>query len=210
MADSHHDCIYLRNLHLSAIVGKDAWQRPSKPQPLIISIKLFRDIADAGETDDISKTSNYGQICKDVQAFMQEGFPNLRHLSRQLVFLAASKKWGARDLHITLTLPKGLLRAEKGIQHELITGCQPRIFIEDSTTPLAQETWSINDIKLACIIGVNAHERLKKQIVVVSLKFTADRSTMRHEDQDTWATAQWEGLVDRVIRVRLLFSKLVK
>ena len=207
MVNSYGDCIYLRNLHLSAIVGKDAWQRRSKPQPLTISLKLYSDVATAGQSDDIDLTTSYGQICKDIQTFIdtQKDFDNLRHLNYELVFLAVKKDWGGNALHIISTVPKGLLRSEGGLTFELITGCPPSDLVKyaPAFNCVPEEIWSVKDLKLACIIGVNAHERLKRQIVVVSLKFTLRDSFIEDGGGLAWFEGQWEELVDRVTKVIL-------
>ena len=157
------DTIYLRNLQVSAIVGKDAWERDNKLQPLVLNIRVERDVKLAGKYDNIKETISYGQMCKDVMNLIdsrKSGFMNISSLSLNIQTLALDKGWAADVLHVTITSPKASLRAEGGLELRCI-------YVGEATAGMA---FLVKDLKTACIIGVNAHERQRKQMVVIELK----------------------------------------
>ena len=161
------DHICLRNLHLSAIIGNDAWNR-RKAQPVVVSVKLSTDTTEAASTDDIKKTVSYGQMCKDIMQAVEEnteGFPNILGFNLYVHELADKKLWGGSALQISTLLPKGSLRAESGV---CLTSCATyRLF--DPWSARRSFKFDINGLRIPCIIGVNAHERLEKQLVVVDI-----------------------------------------
>ena len=158
------DHICLRNLHLSAIVGSDAWNR-RKAQPVVVSVKLSVDTTETASTDDINKTVSYGQMCKDIIRAVEEnaeGFPSILEFDSYLHELAQKKLWKGSALQISILLPKGLLRAEGGL---CLTSCST--YLSDAST--RSYKFDINGLKIPCIVGVNAHERLERQLVIVDL-----------------------------------------
>ncbi|MCJ1410172.1 trifunctional dihydropteroate synthetase [Ptychographa xylographoides] len=165
------DYIYLRNLHLSAIIGKDAWDRDGKPQPVLLSIWIQRDITQPGESDDINETVSYGQMCKDVMSYVaaNQEYRNLYEFVFKVHSIAFTKKWGGVALYMRVTLPKASLRAEGGLALE--AACTM-----DEDAHLISERFIVKDLKLTCIIGVNVHERFTKQTVIINLEITDDRS----------------------------------
>ena len=193
--DNDEDVIYLRNLRVSVIVGRDAWQRPLKPQPLIISVRLKFDVKDAGYSDDIKQTTSYGLMCKDILGIIEDMSPfddllNVHYCIADLAF----KGWGGTALQISAKAPKGSLRAEGGVE------CQSMFIGNDFNAE--SNVWLIRDLKLACIIGVNDHERLKKQIVVINLRF-AKKKTPRSPDESKHLNGlvgtNWESLIDDLV-----------
>ena len=161
------DHICLRNLRVSAIVGNDAWNR-SKAQPVVISIKLSTDTREAASADDIRKTVSYGQICKEIMQLVEdntEGFPSILGFHSCLHELATEQHWGGSALQISTLLPKGSLRAEGGL---CLTSCAT--YHPTKAWPASRSyKFDINGLKIPCIIGVNTHERLEKQLVVVDI-----------------------------------------
>lgn len=163
--------IYLRNLQLSAVVGQDAWGRANKPQPLVLSLRLCRDTLGACVSDQILDTFSYGQICKEVTAAIDgKNFSDLD----AIIFIIEdlSQTWAGESLHCEITLPKGLLRVEGGLRKETV---MLRIYeqdeedVENAGWGLASSQCKLRNIKTACIIGVNSHERLEKQAVSIDI-----------------------------------------
>ncbi|MCJ1385111.1 trifunctional dihydropteroate synthetase [Xylographa soralifera] len=167
------DIIFLRNLRLSAVIGKDAWGRVAKAQPVILSIALQQNLVNAAAQDDINQTVSYGQICKDVTKFVEEtrAFNDLLSFNTLLCNVALLKGWGDGNLDVLTILPKASLRAEGGLGlNTSFLGGKDRM-IDDSSNKFL-----VKDMKLYCIIGVNPHERTSKQLVVVNLVIEEDRS----------------------------------
>ena len=161
------DHVCLRNLRLSAIIGNDAWNR-RKAQPVVVSVKLSIDTREAASTDDIEKTVSYGQMCKDIMQAVEEnteGFPSILEFNSHLYELATEKHWGGSALQTSTLLLKGSLCAEGGICLTSCTTYHPT----DPWLATRSHKFDINGLKIPCIIGVNAHERLEKQLVVVDI-----------------------------------------
>lgn len=195
--DDSHDYIYLRNLHLSAVIGADAWDRAGKPQPVIVSLRLQREISRAAASDNIDDTVSYGQICKEVTSSVtaQDEYTDMFEFTAHIYGLVRKKEWGGTSLQMRTVLPKGSLRAEGGIGFESAARMMP----EGGGFREGSATFLVNELKIACIIGVNAHERLTKQIVSVNLQITKDRSRNSHVPGSHGE--HWRGLIKDVIHV---------
>lgn len=80
---------------------------------------------------------------------------------------------------VWLHLPKALLRAEEGLKYRSVTvwGYKQRAeageVIESSARcpVVLEEEFNIEGIRCYCILGVNSHERVEKQAVIISLEF---------------------------------------
>ncbi|KAJ5888123.1 hypothetical protein N7495_008164 [Penicillium taxi] len=81
---------------------------------------------------------------------------------------------------VSLHLPKALLRSEEGLRYRSVTvwGYMQRqpevgepIILAGRVPVVVEEEFAINGIRCHCIVGVNQHERLEKQAVIVSLTF---------------------------------------
>jgi len=164
------DTIYLRNLHLRAAIGPDRWHRSGKEQPVILSLRLTHDVVDAAAKDDVDKTLNYGVLCREVTNHVSksEGKWALHECAYEVgkMAVAWAKKetaaGGLKDVQVEILLPKGALRVEGGLGIEVsMRGYQ-----------VTAQTLVVKELKVPCIIGVNAHERVEKQIVVVNLRMT--------------------------------------
>lgn len=196
------DQIYIQNLRLSAIVGPDAWHRRNKPQPLILSARLHINTSAAGSSDDIRETVSYGEICKVVTSLIEreKAVHCIEQLGRKITALAEEQKWGGEKFEVEATLPKGLLRAGGGIGFRC---CVVRNLDGQGTNSQwedgKEDSWLIKDLTLACVIGVNPHERVEKQAVVVNLHFlscTFDENELDHSQ------THWQELVKRNCEVR--------
>lgn len=196
------DEIFIQDLRLSAIVGPDAWHRPNKPQPLTLSARLHINTSAAGTSDDVRETVSYGEICKVITAYIEgeRAFHCIEQLGWRITELAQKHKWGGKKFEIELTLPKGLLRAEGGIGFRC---CIVRDPDGQGTEPQWHDgedyEWLIKDLKLACVIGVNPHERVEKQAVLVNLRIL---SCFIDDDKVDHSQTHWQKLVKRNCEVR--------
>ena len=75
-------------------------------------------------------------------------------------------------------LPKALLRAEEGLKYRSVTvwgykdGADAEVLDSESRCPVVlEEEFRIEGIRCYCILGVNSHERVEKQAVIISLGF---------------------------------------
>ena len=157
-----HDSIYLGNYRYDALVGLDCWGR-KKAQQIVTSIRVMLNITTAGQTDDIGKTLNYGQVAKELAKSVREGreFGSFAELNKELCYAILRIK--QVRVHITSTAPKGLLRGGFGSESWHGSGYQESVTVFDS-------------LRLWVIIGVNDHERLARQMVVINLRVKEDAS----------------------------------
>ena len=65
--------------------------------------------------------------------------------------------------------------------------------------------WMVKDIQIACIIGVNAHERLEKQTVKVNMRISESNNMNLHAKG---GTEHWQSLVKRVCEVSISFFSI--
>ncbi|KAI4166168.1 MAG: hypothetical protein LQ342_000054 [Letrouitia transgressa] len=194
------DTIYLRNLHLSAVIGPDAWGREDKIQPVVLNVRLKIDTTTASTSDDISHTFSYGQMCKEITSQLDgKAFNSLQHLITVLTTFAAF--WPGEDTRLQAMAPKALLRVDGGL--ELSHTIRKKERYEEEGVPQVRHvdtrSWSIKGLKVGCIIGVNPHERLQKQGVNIDLRIPAiDPRTF---DAPNGASENWRTLVKRVCEV---------
>ncbi|KAL8838756.1 MAG: hypothetical protein Q9170_002005 [Blastenia crenularia] len=194
------DTIYLRNLNLSAVIGPDAWGRQDKAQPVILNIRLKIDTTSASTSDDINDTFSYGQMCKEITNRLDgKAFDNLQQLITVLTTFAAF--WPGEDTKLQALAPKALLRVEGGL--EISHSMRKKERYEENGVPQVRHvdtrSWSIKGLKLACIIGVNKHERLEKQSVNVDLRIPAINP--RNFEAKEGSSENWRTLVKRVCEV---------
>lgn len=174
MSSGSKDVIYLRNLQLSAVVGGDAWGRTGKAQPLIVSFRLQRDTSPAGYSDAVQDTFSYGQMSKEVTAAIDgKSFLDLDEIITSIRSL--SDTWAGEKLECQVTLPKGLLRVEGGFGRDTIMQrCS------SNEWRLCSSHWFVRNVKAACIIGVNQHERLVKQAISIDLRVPHRAEVLDH------------------------------
>ena len=190
------DTISLRELHTTAIIGADAWNRVGKAQPLVLSFFLTFDTSYAGAYDDVNGTFSYGQMCKDVLAKVDgKDFRNIHHLTSKIADLAYT--WPGETLKITAMAPKALLRVDGGFGRDIVL----RRKDERSLWDVNSNEWFIQGLSIACIIGVNEHERLEKQVVNISLKMRGESDQEQYKNAMCGENEMWRSLVRRVCEV---------
>ncbi|KAH8423896.1 dihydroneopterin aldolase [Aspergillus melleus] len=84
------------------------------------------------------------------------------------------------ECEVWLHLPKALLRADEGLKYRSVTVWgykqagegSPGEADESERCPVVlEEEFRIDGIRCYCILGVNSHERVEKQAVIISLEF---------------------------------------
>ena len=166
------DTIYLRNLHLNAAIGPDRWHRSGKEQPVVLSLRLTHNIVDAASKDDVDKTLNYGVLCKEVTQFVSghQGKWTLNECAHEVGKMAVAwakkeTKGELKGVKVDILLPKGALRVEGGLGIEvLMQGYE-----------VTAQILVVKELRVPCIIGVNDHEKVEKQMVVIDLRMTGVR-----------------------------------
>lgn len=150
------DTVILRDLKFDLVIGRDAWRRPGKPQPVSITLNILpkKNFEAAALEDDVNLTLNYGKLYKKVSGTVTDKhYGNVQGFMLELAGIIEEYKL----LNVDIVQPKALLEAAGGLHHHLR--------IDRSVPDHIDATWSvaIKQIGCSCIIGVNAHERLHKQ-----------------------------------------------
>jgi len=78
------DKINIRNLKVYAYHGVEPAEK-KRGQVFVISASLHLDLRNAGKTDELSKTIDYGDVCKGIKAFvMKNSFNLIETIAEQL------------------------------------------------------------------------------------------------------------------------------
>jgi len=78
------DKIYIRDLEVYGFHGVNQ-QEKDMGQCFLISLELFLDLKEAGETDDLTKTVNYAQLCFDIEEkFKKEKYDLIERAAEEL------------------------------------------------------------------------------------------------------------------------------
>ena len=219
--------ISVRNLQAIIRIGKDAWGREGKVQPVLISatVSLRKPFATASVQDAVTKsTVHYGTLSKAILEATQD-FPNqggqsethgkmasVKDLMRCIEDRLAPKKQlvgregkseGLLDrdlvssLELEITLPKALLSSTTGVSR-----ISTILFDElGERRGYEQEYWGMSlvlrNLQLSTLIGVNSNERLAKQIVIVNIEL------------DVWTTERdvYNELEDVAVKVSRSFDR---
>lgn len=159
--------VFLMSMPFSFPVGRDAWCRADKAQPIRISLRVnnVKSIQDAATSDDVSKSLDYGKLYKTIQRNLnsQDHYSDVREVAERVIASVQSETPGTSG-SVQVELPKAALRAENGIIYSLKQDSDPASSIQ-------YEILQIRGVRCACIIGVNPHERIDKQVVIVQLTF---------------------------------------
>jgi dihydroneopterin aldolase len=156
------DTIILRDLKFDLAVGRDAWRRPGKLQPVSITLNLqpTSNFEAAALQDDVNLTLDYGKLYKTVFAKIKDQiYGNVQGLMLDLARCVEDYKL----LGIDIVMPTAVLEAQSGIHYHLR--------IDKSVPDQMEASWSmaIKGISAFCIIGVNPHERQYKQRLSIDL-----------------------------------------
>jgi dihydroneopterin aldolase len=156
------DTVILRDLKFDLAVGRDAWRRPGKLQPVSISLSLQppANFENAALQDDVNLTLDYGKLYKTVFAKLKDNiYGNVQGLMLDLARCVDEYKL----LGLDIVMPKAILEAKSGVHYHLR--------IDKSVPDKVDASWSmaLKGIEASCIIGVNPHERQYKQRVSVDL-----------------------------------------
>ncbi|KAI9730813.1 MAG: trifunctional dihydropteroate synthetase [Cirrosporium novae-zelandiae] len=176
-----NDTIAVNNLYFNTTVGPDAWGR-EKSQPITITLEFSCNLSKAAATDDVAHTISYGQIAKDITSGIKTDapFPDIftfTHAAAHYALDAHVHSFSERtEAAIVVGLPKGLLRpcAAFSYRREFCPAKSPFQILAHSI--------SVSRLNATCIVGVNPHERLRKQVVLISLKLTLPVDSPQYTD----------------------------
>lgn len=161
------DEIHVRNLSANMLVGVDAWgRRKEQPVRVSITIRLAESFDKAASSDNVEEaTVNYGSLSKRVLQFLNAcapihiGLSTLMNQVDSTIDLITSAAVDAQIVEIVLPKASAL---GSGVR---LQGCH---FLNDVNHNVMSFI-HIEDLKIPAIIGLNAHERIAKQLLVVNI-----------------------------------------
>ena len=65
------DEIFIKDLLLHGIIGVYEWER-KQPQKILINVRLFTENRQAGKTDQIQDSIDYGELVRTISAFVEK------------------------------------------------------------------------------------------------------------------------------------------
>jgi FolB domain-containing protein len=163
--------ISLQNVRFQATIMGDAWGRQAD-QPVELSVKIPVVIDDAAETDDFKGTIDYSVISRHVQEQLRDNpSRSMDDVFRSVVEvlgpqIGQDNEWEAR---VSVSLPSALLMSNSGV----LCSCHIKS-MPNGAIVVHQQTVSLRDIRIPCIIGIKDRERRAKQIIVVSVDIDPD------------------------------------
>ncbi|KAF2197840.1 hypothetical protein GQ43DRAFT_380061 [Delitschia confertaspora ATCC 74209] len=163
---NYTDRITVQNIQVNVHAGADAWGR-KRNQPALLSLTVFlaEPFHSAAEADKLdNSTIHYGTLSKTILSYVHEA-QSVWLTSNQLALLmikgivdtAGSVSIGACSVKVFY--PKGSLLGDgAGLQYCL-----------SYSEKAISRTLYLQNVRIPCIIGINANEREAKQPVVVNL-----------------------------------------
>jgi 7,8-dihydroneopterin aldolase/epimerase/oxygenase len=171
-SNARADIVFVRNVSIQAEIGLDSWGRP-KQQMALISVRLSTSVQKAGETDNIDDTMDYRKIYKALTSLDKRKFPGPLNLAEQVCFDVLKAVDGSR-IETNVVLPKGLLHSE-GVAVDFVMSQVLERNGEFPVRTVENSALFVHKLGIPCVIGIGAHERPRKQPVVVDLKFESGR-----------------------------------
>jgi dihydroneopterin aldolase len=193
------DIVILRNLKFDLAIGRDAWRRPGKPQPVSITVNLLpkQTFEAAALEDDVNLTLDYGLLYKRIQANIKDKrYGNIQGFMLDLAQVID----GYKLLNVDIVLPKALLDATGGLHYHLR--------VEKSAPDQVDATWSvaIKSIVCSCIVGVNPHERLFKQRLSFDIVLSGPQPLDPSVDGQAVADEGLHDMVKDIVEVSALIT----
>lgn len=165
MSEYFRDVIYLNELRLCGIIGEDAWDRPGRWQPIIITMNVVIHRSSAPSIDDITLTFNYSEMYRQISGVVdRKYFHCIDHVLGSLSKLCLN--WPGQVVELTVSTPESVLRLEGGMKKV----CRWRRDEQSTNRPFVDQAWFIETLKIACIVGIQPHERVEKQTVHIKIQ----------------------------------------
>jgi FolB domain-containing protein len=183
---SFADTIIIRDLAAQAAIGEDRWGKV-RAQPLRLSIFLQASLIQAGKSDDVFDSIDYGLLCKEILSVVdRQIFHSLYELAETVANHSLTKN-GAEAVEVVAEAFNQFLLAES-LGVSLSRG---RGGIREVVGP---DRFFVKDLRIHTIIGVNPCERESKQIVLVNVTF--------HSPMWYPGGPNWHKLSEKLTKVR--------
>jgi len=198
-AGEPHALIRIRNLQSTARIGVDAWGRPNKSQPILVSVEvsLAQPFAESSSTDKVeTDTVHYGRLSKAVLATLREvdtaaaagdgAAVSLRRLLDIIWWELASVGVDGSPAPGAVDVEKAFLNLS-GVRYLSVTLHLPKATLSGGGVsltgtslfemgPLGPEVdvygvcLQLHKLQVPTLIGINTNEREAKQLVIADIK----------------------------------------
>ncbi|KAF2186385.1 hypothetical protein K469DRAFT_664336 [Zopfia rhizophila CBS 207.26] len=168
----NQDCdkIVVRNLEATINAGVDAWGRKkAQPALLTISLALKKQFDSAAQADSLdSSTIHYGKLSKNIRAAVHECraewmTTNSLALAVEKCALEATGPAELDHFELDVFYPKGSMLGDgAGLIYSVHYEAR-------SMGNKISRVLYLRNVRIPCLIGVNANERQQKQPVIVNL-----------------------------------------
>ncbi|PKS06574.1 hypothetical protein jhhlp_007322 [Lomentospora prolificans] len=190
--------VRVRNLQSTARIGVDAWGRPGRPQPILVSaeVSLARPFSESSSTDKLeTDTVHYGLLSKVILATMDEVDTTSAAggVSVSLRGLLDTIWWKLASLSVDGSPAPGAVDDTKaflnlaGIRYLSVTITLPKatlsgagvsltgtaIFTTGALRPevsLYGVCLQLHKVQVPALIGINSNEREAKQLIIANVK----------------------------------------
>jgi dihydroneopterin aldolase len=204
-AGKPHSVIRVRNLQTSLVVGRDAWGREGKAQPVLISasVSLREPFKSASNEDAVTdSTVHYGTLSKKVldscwlfsELPGEENEKTLSKLALEIEHGLTREQVITSPLHMQIPaiLPSSIVKLlevkimlpKASLLGEGVSLTESLMYDSSKREPgpvLEAYVLTLHDLKIPTLIGVNPNERLSKQLVVATITIDGiDRSHASH------------------------------
>lgn len=193
-AGEPHTTIRVRNLQAVVEVGRDAWGRAGKAQPVLISATLSLrapfDEASAADSVNNKSTVHYGILSKAIleaaESFRTESTGHttvralLNHISRHLTGecitiepvppAAANPHHPVVDRSVMTSLKLEVLLPKASLIGSGASLSGTTLYASSGACKAYSMSLKLHGLRIPTLIGVNPNERLAKQIVVANVE----------------------------------------
>jgi dihydroneopterin aldolase len=153
------DIVFVKGVRLNIIVGSDCWGDQNLQQ-VIIDASVQKSITPAAESDDVVDALDYRLIYSTLLNLSSQAYPSkdqfVMETAAAIVNATGQPKGGLR-----IEFPKAVLMVEGGLVMH--------VSYEDGKVIIHELT--LCNIRISCIIGIGASERLTKQPIILNLSF---------------------------------------
>lgn len=129
-------------------------------QPVKLTLSVAQDLKKFGQMDDLTIMLNYASLASKLAETTNNGtFSSLEELVDDVFHRSFSNFDQIQDMSVHVTKPKALLRGT-GVS---LSASQSR------GKEMDERSFTLNDIEIPVVIGINQEERKRKQIVRLNI-----------------------------------------
>jgi len=184
MSSTTSDTILILDLSAKATVGPDRWGK-ARAQPVKISVFLETSLIEAGKSDDVEHSIDYGGLSKEITRIIDGAcFDDLYKLAESVANLSLSKDRAVAARVVAEALNQFLMAESLGVSISRKREGMDVVAGPDQTF--------IKNLRLNTIIGLNPPERVSKQVVISNVTFHTP----------TWSKPSWQGIHNKFTKVR--------